>query len=64
MIALMALTQQAQLLLESGQEAKARPVLAQALEAGAVARCNPSSVCWKTTRTGCASNSPKTLMAF
>jgi LuxR family maltose regulon positive regulatory protein len=34
MIALMALTQQAQLLLESGQEAKAFPVLAQALEAG------------------------------
>lgn len=33
MIALMALTQQAQLLLESGQEVKARPVLAQALGA-------------------------------
>lgn len=33
MIALMALTQQAQLLLECGQEAKARPVLAQALGA-------------------------------
>jgi LuxR family maltose regulon positive regulatory protein len=34
MIALMALTQQVQLLLEDGQEAKARPVFAQALEAG------------------------------
>src|SRR5471032_1118593 len=34
MIALMALTQQAQLLLENGLEAKAREVLARALEAG------------------------------
>ncbi|WP_338486436.1 LuxR C-terminal-related transcriptional regulator [Pseudomonas trivialis] len=35
MIALLALTQQAQLLLDCGQEAKARPVLSRALEAGA-----------------------------
>ena len=41
MIALMALTQQAQLLLESGQEAKARPVLVQALEAGAGGALQP-----------------------
>ncbi|WP_108573897.1 LuxR C-terminal-related transcriptional regulator [Pseudomonas sp. GV047] len=41
MIALMALTQQAQLLLECGQEARARPVLAQALEAGAGGALQP-----------------------
>ncbi len=41
MIALMALTQQAQLLLECGQEAKARPVLAQAFEAGAGGALQP-----------------------
>jgi LuxR family maltose regulon positive regulatory protein len=41
MIALMALTQQAHLLLESGQEAKARPLLAQALEAGAGGALQP-----------------------
>ncbi|MCF5654037.1 LuxR C-terminal-related transcriptional regulator [Pseudomonas poae] len=35
MIALLALTQQAQLLLDCGEEAKARPVLACALQAGA-----------------------------
>ncbi len=35
MIALLALTQQAQLLLDCGDEAKARPVLARALQAGA-----------------------------
>ncbi|TWR74519.1 MULTISPECIES: LuxR C-terminal-related transcriptional regulator [Pseudomonas] len=41
MIALMALTQQAQLLLECGQEARARPVLAQAFEAGAGGALQP-----------------------
>lgn len=41
MIALMALTQQAQLLLENGQEAKARPVLARALEAGSGGALQP-----------------------
>jgi LuxR family maltose regulon positive regulatory protein len=41
MIALMALTQQAQLLLESGHEAKASAVLAQALEAGAGGALQP-----------------------
>lgn len=41
MIALMALTQQAQLLLESAQEAKARSVLVQALEAGAGGALQP-----------------------
>jgi LuxR family maltose regulon positive regulatory protein len=41
MIALMALTQQAQLLLESGQEAKAREVLVRALEAGAGGALQP-----------------------
>ncbi|MFY0749926.1 LuxR C-terminal-related transcriptional regulator [Pseudomonas sp. NFX5] len=41
MIALMALTQQAQLLLECGQEARARPVLAQALESGAGGALQP-----------------------
>ena len=41
MIALMALTQQAQLLLECGQEAKARTVLARALEAGAGGALQP-----------------------
>ncbi len=41
MIALMALTQQAQLLLESGHEAKASAVLAQALEAGAGGASQP-----------------------
>ena len=41
MIALMALTQQAQLLLENGDEAKARPVVAQALEAGAGGALQP-----------------------
>jgi LuxR family maltose regulon positive regulatory protein len=41
MIALMALTQQAHLLLACGQEAKARPILAQALEAGAGGALQP-----------------------
>ncbi|PQZ95566.1 MULTISPECIES: LuxR C-terminal-related transcriptional regulator [Pseudomonas] len=41
MIALMALTQRTQLLLENGPEAKARPVLAQALEAGAGGALQP-----------------------
>jgi len=41
MIALMALTQQAQLLLEGGQETKARPILARALEAGAGGALQP-----------------------
>ena len=41
MIALMAMTQQAQLLLEIGQEAKARPIVAQALEAGAGGALQP-----------------------
>ncbi|SEB34113.1 LuxR family transcriptional regulator, maltose regulon positive regulatory protein [Pseudomonas marginalis] len=41
MIALMALTQQTQLLLECGQETRARPVLAQALEAGAGGALQP-----------------------
>ncbi|TKJ82451.1 helix-turn-helix transcriptional regulator [Pseudomonas sp. CFBP13509] len=41
MIALMALTQQTQLLLECGQEARARPVLAQAFEAGAGGALQP-----------------------
>ncbi|WP_460131405.1 LuxR C-terminal-related transcriptional regulator [Pseudomonas sp. S1_E04] len=41
MIALMALTQQAQLLLDCGQEAEARPVLARALEAGAGGALQP-----------------------
>ncbi len=41
MIALMALTQQAQLLLEGGQDTKARPVLARALEAGAGGALQP-----------------------
>jgi LuxR family maltose regulon positive regulatory protein len=41
MIALMALTQQAQVLLACGQEAKARPVLARALEAGAGGALQP-----------------------
>ena len=41
MIALMALTQQAQLLLENGHEAKARAVLAQALEAAAGGALQP-----------------------
>jgi len=41
MIALMALTQQAQLLLENGQEVKARPVLARALEAGSGGALQP-----------------------
>ncbi|WP_455885003.1 LuxR C-terminal-related transcriptional regulator [Pseudomonas spelaei] len=41
MIALMALTQQAQLLLDGGQEVKARPIFAQALEAGAGGALQP-----------------------
>lgn len=41
MIALMALTQQTQLLLEGGQETKARPILARALEAGAGGALQP-----------------------
>jgi LuxR family transcriptional regulator, maltose regulon positive regulatory protein len=41
MIALMALTQQAQLLLDGGQELKARPVLARALETGAGGALQP-----------------------
>lgn len=41
MIALLALTQLAQLLLLEGQEAKARPVLARALEAGAGGALQP-----------------------
>ncbi|WLI07759.1 LuxR C-terminal-related transcriptional regulator [Pseudomonas sp. FP597] len=41
MIALLALTQLAQLLLLGGQEAKARPVLARALEAGAGGALQP-----------------------
>ena len=41
MIALMAFAQQAQLLLECGQEAKARPVLSRALEAGAGGALQP-----------------------
>ena len=41
MIALMALTQLAQLLLASGQEAKARPVFVRALEAGAGGALQP-----------------------
>ena len=41
MIALMALTQQAQLLLESGHDAKARPIVAQALESGAGGALQP-----------------------
>ncbi|MBA2921713.1 helix-turn-helix transcriptional regulator [Pseudomonas sp. P7] len=41
MIALMAFAQQTQLLLECGQEAKARPVLSRALEAGAGGALQP-----------------------
>ena len=41
MIALMALTQQAQVLLDCGQPAEARPVFAQALEAGAGGALQP-----------------------
>lgn len=41
MIALMALTQQACLLLESGQEAKARPIVVKALEAAAGGALQP-----------------------
>lgn len=41
MIALMALTQQTQLLLEGDQETKARPILARALEAGAGGALQP-----------------------
>ncbi len=41
MIALMALTQQAQLLLDGGQELTARPVLARALETGAGGALQP-----------------------
>ena len=41
MIALMALVQQVQLLLDNGQEAKARPVFARALEAGSGGALQP-----------------------